>query len=475
MSFTSVLNGYCYQLDCSNKDLAEQCGISPSALSRYRSGNRTPSDLEIVRSLAHGIAVLAQQYGLSESMADEQGIYASLSSALSQGACSGVLFGQRLDMLMVAASITNADMARYANVDPSYLSRIRKGQRNPYDIDYYATTFSRLMVRRLAEQGGVSKLPVPEEERTSIAEALSNHDETSAAVVLATWLSHSEEQDSGSGAEHFLSFLDDFDLNTYLKEVRYDELKVPTSPLVIPRSRFYYGVDEMRKAELEFLKVTATARDASEVIMYSDLSMVEMSGDAEFVKHYIYGVGAMLKRGMHLSVIHDLTRPFDEMMMGLEGFIPLYMTGQISPYYLRDSGRGVFCQLINSSEVALLEAECIRGSHNEGRYYFSSKKEDVAYGRTRANRLLEKAMPLMEIYRADNPRRLARFERAEQRRKNTLEGTPVGEDIFCNLRIISYTPDLVVVSKLNDPVIHFEIRHPRLCDAIAHIVPAFVT
>ena len=43
----------------------------------------------------------------------------------------------------------------------------------------------------------------------------------------------------------------------------------------------------------------------------------------------------MLKKGLHLYQIHNLDRSFDEMMLGLESWIPMYMTGLISPYYLK--------------------------------------------------------------------------------------------------------------------------------------------
>jgi hypothetical protein len=39
----------------------------------------------------------------------------------------------------------------------------------------------------------------------------------------------------------------------------------------------------------------------------------------------------LMKKGIRLEVIHDLDRPFEEMMYGLESWIPLYMTGQVSP------------------------------------------------------------------------------------------------------------------------------------------------
>ncbi len=50
----------------------------------------------------------------------------------------------------------------------------------------------------------------------------------------------------------------------------------------------------------------------------------------------------MLKKGLHLNQIHNLDRSFEDMMLGLESWIPMYMTGQISPYYLKNALGGPF-------------------------------------------------------------------------------------------------------------------------------------
>ena len=61
----------------------------------------------------------------------------------------------------------------------------------------------------------------------------------------------------------------------------------------------------------------------------------ERASEPEFPKKWMYGMALMLKKGLHLNQIHNLDRSFDEMMLGLESWIPMYMTGQISPYYFK--------------------------------------------------------------------------------------------------------------------------------------------
>ena len=130
MSFVSTLNEYCTLLDCSSKDLAERSGISPSTLSRYRSGRRTPSyEGDSVRKLAHGIVAIARESGITE-VGDEDKVAAELLAGLNH---SSTTFSRRLDALMRTLRISNVEMARQVAVDPSYLSRIRNGRRSPAD------------------------------------------------------------------------------------------------------------------------------------------------------------------------------------------------------------------------------------------------------------------------------------------------------------------------------------------------------
>ena len=130
MSFVSTLNEYCLLLDCSSKDLAERSGISPSTLSRYRSGRRTPAyDGQSVRKLAHGIVTMANERG-TEGIGTEEEVTSALLAGLTHTSTS---FSRRLDALMRTLQVSNVEMAKRVAVDPSYLSRIRNGRRSPAD------------------------------------------------------------------------------------------------------------------------------------------------------------------------------------------------------------------------------------------------------------------------------------------------------------------------------------------------------
>ena len=129
-----------------------------------------------------------------------------------------------------------------------------------------------------------------------------------------------------------LNKLDEFDLNEFIRSIHFDELKVPTMPFQLPTSKNYYGVEEMCEATLDFFKATVLSKSMEDLIANDDTPMADKANGSDFMKKYIFAVALTLKKGLHINFIHNVNRPFDEMMMGLEGWIPMYMTGQISEF-----------------------------------------------------------------------------------------------------------------------------------------------
>ena len=90
------------------------------------------------------------------------------------------------------------------------------------------------------------------------------------------------------------------------------------------------------------------------------------------------------------------------MMLGLENWIPIYMTGQISPFYFKDNINNIFEHLTYVSGVAALNGECIKGFHDNGKYSLTNNSKELDYYMEKAQLLLKKANSLMDIYTSDN-------------------------------------------------------------------------
>ncbi|MGN1131743.1 MAG: hypothetical protein ACI4RL_02465 [Ruminococcus sp.] len=175
---------------------------------------------------------------------------------------------------------------------------------------------------------------------------------------------------------------------------------------------------------------------------------------------------------MHINIIHNLDRPWDELMLGLESWIPIYMTGQVSPYYIKRDEKGLFRHINYTSGTVALSGECIEGKHGDGKYYLTKIKEEVAYYQKQSNNILKKATPLMEIYTRDKEKEFNSFLEKE------LEGSEKADfvqnkatDTFNNIEILVKSGKWAIVTKEKAPKIHFVIRHPRLVNAIENFEP----
>lgn len=316
-------------------------------------------------------------------------------------------------------------MCQYTNYDASAVFRIRNGSRKPGDAERFASAVASFVTRTMQTQSEIGA--VAELIGCDIDEI---YDLSVRYAKIKSWLLKQPVQKAeGNSVSKFLSKLDDFDLNEYIKVIKFDELKVPSVPFQIPSSKTYFGIKEMMESELDFLKSTVLSKSSAPVIMYSDMPMKEMAKDPEFPKKWMFGMAMMLKKGLHLHQIHNLDRSFDEMMLGLESWIPMYMTGQISPYYFKNAPNDVFLHFLKVSGIAALSGEAVAGYHSDGKYYLTKVKREVEYYRKRAEKMLKNAYPLMEIYRSERKNELNAFLLADTKtagkRRSILSSLPL--------------------------------------------------
>lgn len=422
--FCERLNKYMDMLGCSGKEFAEYSGISEATVSRYKSGVRIPrSDSEDMKKLCRGISSAASAKGFDTIV--YKNILQELSALAEAEEFDFESLCEKFSMLCNVFSVNIADMSKILKYDPSYISRIRNGKRKPakpqkfafdtavYFSGYYNSDSDKKIMAEILNV------------KPSRLKMRDNY-----ISELANWLTDSKNaQKPENPIAKFLTALNSFDLNEYIKAIRFDELKVPSLPFQLPTTKNYYGIEEMKSGELDFLKATALSKSKHSVFMCSDMQMDDMADDAEFSKKYMFGLAAMLKKGLHLNIVHNLNRPFNELMLGLECWIPLYMTGQISPYYLKGAHNQLFCHFLNVSGAAALSGECISGFHENGRYYLTKNKDELSYYQERSSFILKKAYPLMDIYREDKSAELAAFmisdSHTDGNRRSVLSALPI--------------------------------------------------
>ena len=393
MTFPELLGQYLQELDCTGKELAEISGIDPSVISRYRSGARFPLvDSDSFERLCYGLSALAEERNRPD-IFEPDGVRESLLSVLPHSEIELESSLEKLRLLMRLAGVSQRGLAQGMHLDSSTVSRVLSGEHAPRSIDefFHGATQHILDTAsdRLPELG----------ELTGIApEELGDPKRGVSALYEWVTLEGFSPKSVSQPIHGFLQNLDDFDLNEYIHAIHFDELKVPTAPFQLPTSHTATGLKDMMDTELNFLKATVLSRSTHPVLIYSDMPMEKMAKDAEFPKKWMFGMAAMLKKGLRLNMIHNVNRPFREMMLGLEAYVPMYMTGQIAPYYLPEPPSKTFHHLLEVSGAAALSGEAIVGRHERGRYYLTKSREEIRYYQNRAEDLLARSKPLMDIF-----------------------------------------------------------------------------
>ena len=385
--FKDVLNNYLNELKISSKELSLKSNISESVISRYRSGSRVPNEEQILK-LATAIYNISIVQNID--LHTKEIITETLLNSITKDDFDYDNFSENLNELINILKININEMSRYITFDSSHISRIRYGKAKPSDPIEFSNKICNYIVTKYSTDSKLKLLSILNCTNKDI------EDNNKLFLLLHNWLTNNKT--NKNYINDFLNNLDDFNLNDYIKVIKFDELKIPNIPFYRVKTKNYYGIEEMKNGELDFFKGTVLSKTMEDIFMCSDMPMEDMAKDTDFGKKWMFAIAMSLKKGLHLNIIHNLNRPFNEMMLGLESWIPIYMTGQVSPYHFKDNKNNIYEQLNYVSGSCALTGECIKGNHNKGKYYLTGNSKEVEYYKEKARLLLKKANSLMDIY-----------------------------------------------------------------------------
>ena len=388
MTFKNKLNEYLNNINCSSKELSIKSNVSESVISRYRNGDRTPKiDSKQLKDIAAAIECIIKEKNIEEYL--NTNILFELSNTIKEmDTFNYDSFSNNLNELITTLKININEMSKYIMFDSSHISRIKNGKTRPSDPILFANRICNYIT---------SKYNSLEYYKTLSLLLDKDVNENNIYDLICNYLTNDTNNNKNYIGD-FLNNLNNFNLNDYIKDIKFDELKVPNIPFYKAKTKNYYGLEEMKNAEIDFFKATVLTKNNEDIFMCSDMPMEDMAKDIEFGKKWMFGVAMCLKKGLHLNIIHNLDRPFNEMMLGLESWIPIYMTGQISPYYLKETKNSIYGHLNYTSGKYILYGECIKDYHDKGKYYLTSDNKEVKYYKEKASYILKKANSLMDIY-----------------------------------------------------------------------------
>ena len=414
MEFKELLNSYMKLLNCSAKTLAEVSDLSPTVLSRYRNGERVPgSDSKQLQKLSLGISVLAEQTGRTG--LTQETVHSSFAEILNARKTNPRILADNLNMLISVLEINKAELSRFLNYDPSYLSRICSGQRTPANTDKFILDVCRFVVRRFSR----------DTDRIATAGLLGcEPEELSDDYVYQTRLTcwFGNRNIIPENADHinrFLKVLNNLDLEKYdafcIDPSHFEERRAMPENT----SHTYYGISEMEDAELEFLFTTIKEPSGESVCMCSDIPVTYAKENSMFRKEWLKLMCCLAGTERQLNVIHNLSLPFEEIMLLFEKWLPIYIMGQVNVYYLKEIPNNVYSNLNYVSGSTALSNESITGFLADGKAYLTTIPEEIRYYRRKAECLMTHAQPMMEIYREKQREGFIDFLEADSRTSGT--------------------------------------------------------
>ena len=456
MSFGKELTKYIDLLNCSTNDICKESGISYSLINRYINDKRTPKeDSDNFNKVVNAIYTISTHNKVNIS---KNTIYNTLKKSISNNSSIDFdLFIDNLNILQDSLGITTVELAKAIGYDSSFVSRIKNKERKPAELDTFIEKTTHYFAFILSQN---------EEKRHNAANIfnckekdLENFENFN--KIFSEWSCLKHVAPSSNNVLNFLSKLDTFNLNDYVG-TDFSKIKVPTTPVILKNSKTFYGIEGRKQAEGEFLKITLLSKSDEPIFFYSDLPMCMAGADEDFKKKWIFVMTRLLKRGLHLNMVHNLNRPIEELLLGLECWIPMYMTGLITPYYFKTPPSNFFyCSHCTSGSVAL-HSECIKYNEKKSRFFLTTKKDEVEFEKEKSKYMLSKATPLIDIYQEGDQNSFDAFMKKENL-KNVKE---VKKDIFKNIDFIINNNKWVIINKKTSPEIHFVIHHEKLITAI---------
>lgn len=392
MSFSERLDSYLKELGVSAKELSLESGVSQVVISRYRTGQRIPSldNRGVLEELAYGIEALSHKNDREPINATD--VLEAFDSDLS---LLNVPFNyENFNFLIRELSLNASEMSRVMNYDPSYISRIRTGKRRPPDPEEFVSTLCKFIYPSLGKSVSVTAfrdlLNIPASEKFDSYDSF--------CTLLKAYILNNDNVSEDKNVSVFLKYMDEFDLNDYIRSVHFDEIKLPNVPFSIPKTKVYFGVEGHKAAELDILKLIISSKSNEPAFLFSDFELSDLINDPEFTKKFMTGLAMILKKGIKIQYILNLDSTPNEILFALETLLPLYMTGQVEVYYLPERHNDIFKHLIRVAGGVAMIGTGITGDRKGYCFRTTTSKTFVSGVRQTANALLANASPLMEMY-----------------------------------------------------------------------------
>ncbi len=292
---------------------------------------------------------------------------------------------QRLDLLINTFKTSNAALARYVDLDSSSISRYRSGRRGIGLEDPVLRALCRYFAFLCRSQG------IPKELAAEIG--VSPDEAANDEYMTAKLFEWFREAGAAAPTGVLLRGIDSAKTHKALPQARAEKAKS-----VKYAGEIFYGADGVYAAFLKFTKTVLACKKPTNIhIFASDFSWFARA--PLFRDGWTALMQEMLSRGHRVRIIHDLDLDADEMFRSAESWIPLYISGQVEPYYLTLPNRPFLREYAGAADgLCSMRFSCFKGKEQEVTAAFSKSPEKAALIKKQFDDLLACAKPLVKTY-----------------------------------------------------------------------------
>ncbi|MDR0980729.1 MAG: hypothetical protein LBL85_02945 [Methanocalculaceae archaeon] len=166
-----------------------------------------------------------------------------------------------------------------------------------------------------------------------------------------------------------------------------------------PTDTLYYGRTGKQDAVIRFFTEILRHEEPQTLLLFSDENMDWMT-EPEYFQQWGTLLMQILQKGNHIKIIHTVSRKGQEMDAAIRGWLPLYTTDRIHPYYCPEPKDGIYRRtLFIAPETAAISSFSIQDNTDAAPNLYVTDPEAILRAFTKEfEGYISICKPLMQKY-----------------------------------------------------------------------------
>lgn len=298
------------------------------------------------------------------------------------------MFSERFDALMNIAEVSNSQLGRDVNMNPSHIGRLRSGARPLPKKHEYLPKMCQYLYGHIKKEYQINALV----KLTGISSSILSSSEQ-AANYLEQWLLENIDDTSLATGRLISGF------SRLASKYSQTPNDLASELPVKKYSTYLYGNAGKRKAVEQFFIAILQEDKPQTLLLYSDENMAWLYEDPQFAKRWAELFTKVLMKGNRVKIIHTVSRNMNEMLEAVTKWIPIYMTGMIDSYCYPRLRDGVFQRtMFIAPNTAAIVSSSVQQDTDGMLNLFISDKAAIQALTAEYEHYLMLCRPLMHIY-----------------------------------------------------------------------------